>query len=145
MKKSWGLTKKIISGEKVIESRWYKAKYPPWDRVKKGDRIFFKDSGCPVTVQAEIKDVKQFENLNSQEVLSILKKYGKDDGIGAEKINDYYEQFKDKRYAILIFLTNVQKVAPFNVDKKGYRSMAAWICVEDINRMKIQNHKANNK
>lgn len=24
MKKSWGLTRKILSGEKTIESRWYR-------------------------------------------------------------------------------------------------------------------------
>ena len=31
MKKEWKLTEKIITGEKRIESRWYKDKYPPWN------------------------------------------------------------------------------------------------------------------
>ncbi|HII29434.1 TPA: hypothetical protein HA317_00010 [Candidatus Woesearchaeota archaeon] len=32
MKKSWGLTRKILTGEKRIESRWYKSRCPPWDK-----------------------------------------------------------------------------------------------------------------
>ena len=37
MKKSWNLTKKILSSEKKIESRWYKSKYPPWNKIKEGE------------------------------------------------------------------------------------------------------------
>ena len=40
MKKSWGLTEKIISGEKKIESRWYKFRHSPWGKIKKGDNLF---------------------------------------------------------------------------------------------------------
>ena len=34
MRKSWNLTNKILTGEKKIESRWYKNKYAPWDKIK---------------------------------------------------------------------------------------------------------------
>jgi len=36
MKRSWGLIPKILSGEKTIESRWYKKRIPPWNRISKG-------------------------------------------------------------------------------------------------------------
>ncbi|MDD3170585.1 MAG: hypothetical protein WCX24_03540 [Candidatus Paceibacterota bacterium] len=68
MKKFWGLTKKILSGEKKIESRWYKAKYSPWDRIKKGERIYFKDSGEPVRLVAEVEKVLQFFGLTPKKV-----------------------------------------------------------------------------
>ena len=55
MKKSWKLTEKILSGEKKIESRWYKSKYPPWGKIKKGDIIYFKDSGEPVSIKAKVE------------------------------------------------------------------------------------------
>ena len=45
MNKSWNLIPKIISGEKSIESRWYQTKRTPWDKIKAGDKIFFKNSG----------------------------------------------------------------------------------------------------
>jgi len=30
MRKGWGLTGKILTGEKTIESRWYMNRYRPW-------------------------------------------------------------------------------------------------------------------
>jgi len=63
MRKSWGLTEKIITGEKKIESRWYKVKYKPWDNIKKGENIFFKNSGEQVIIKAQVKKVIQFSDL----------------------------------------------------------------------------------
>ena len=42
MKKSWGLTEKILTGAKKIESRWYKNKHTPWNRIKSGEIVYFK-------------------------------------------------------------------------------------------------------
>ncbi len=127
MKKSWGLTPKLLSGEKSIESRWYRSKYPPWDRIKAGDTVYFKDSGEPVSVSAMASRVLQFSDLTPDRVMEILKRYGEADGITKNEIKDYFELFKDKHYCILIFLTDVQKVKPFQIDKTGFGAMAAWI------------------
>lgn len=54
MRKSWGLTSKILSREKKIESRWYNSKYPPWNRIKKGEIVWFKDSGEPVAFDYQV-------------------------------------------------------------------------------------------
>ena len=59
MKKSWGLTQKILNGQKKIESRWYSVKYRPWDRIKEGETVYFKDSGEPVKLKAEVSKVMQ--------------------------------------------------------------------------------------
>jgi len=112
MKKSWGLTKKILSGEKKIESRWYKSKYPPWNKIKEGELIYFKDSGEPVSIKVEVEKVLQFSNLNSEKVKQILEDYGKDDGITQDKVAEFYELFKNKKYCMLIFLKNPQKYDP---------------------------------
>ena len=136
MKKSWGLTKKILSGEKKIESRWYKSKYPPWNKIKEGELIYFKDSGEPVSIKAEVEKVLQFSNLNSEKVKQILEDYGKDDGITQDKVAEFYELFKNKKYCMLIFLKNPQKIEPFEIDKKGFGMMSAWICVNNIDILK---------
>ncbi len=135
MKKSWNLTHKILTGEKKIESRWYKSKYSPWDKIKAGELIYFKDSGSPVSIKAEVENVLQFSDLNSEKVLSILNEYGKDDGIESNQIEKYFELFKDKKYCLLIFLKNPEKVTPFNIDKKGFGSMASWICIDEVNKI----------
>ena len=63
MKKSWGLIGKIISGEKKIESRWYKSKRSPWGKIEKGDTVYFKDSGEPVSIKAKVKKVISFSDF----------------------------------------------------------------------------------
>jgi len=136
MKKQWGLTQKILSGRKKIESRWYKVKYPPWDRIKPNETIYFKDTGDLVSLKAEVKRVLQFSDLTSKRVRQLLSQYGSDDGLEAEDIPKYYQMFKDKKYCLLIFLKNPQKIKPFDIDKTGFGSMAAWISTPSIKEIK---------
>lgn len=71
MKKSWGLTKKILDDRKKIESKWYKTKHKPWDSIKKGETIYFKDSGEPVSLTAEVDRTIQFSGLTPKKVKEI--------------------------------------------------------------------------
>lgn len=137
MRKSWGLTRKILSGGKRIESRWYKNKYAPWGKIKKGEIVYFKDSGELVTIKAEVEKILQFDNLNPQIVRQILDKCGRDDGIEESNIQKYFDMFKDKKYCMLIFLKNPQKVESFEIDKTGFGAMASWICIENIDRIRM--------
>ena len=132
MKKSWGLTEKILSGEKKIESRWYLSKRVPWDRAKTGEIIYFKDSGKPVRIKAEIDRVMQFSDLTPKKVKEILSRYGKDDGFRAGKIPEFFRRFKNKKYCMLIFLKNPKKIREFEIDKRGFGNMAAWIAADRI-------------
>ena len=143
MRKSWGLTQKILSGEKTIESRWYKNQYKPWDEIQPGDDIYFKDSGEPVKIKAVVEKALQFENLNPDIVRKILKKYGKSDGLGidTDDFEKYFEMFKNKKCCLIIFLKNVRKIKPFDIDKSSFGAMAAWLIVDDINKIKAKNKK----
>ncbi|MFH0712935.1 MAG: ASCH domain-containing protein [Candidatus Micrarchaeota archaeon] len=137
MKKTWGLTRKILSGEKKIESRWYKHKRSLWNKIHAGDIVYFKDSGEPVSIKATIEKVLQFDNLTPKKVGNILQKYGVDDGITPKDIPKFFKMFRDKKYCLLIFLKNPQKVPPFNIDKTGYGAMTAWITINNVNQIKI--------
>jgi hypothetical protein len=108
MKKSWGLLPKIISGEKVIESRWYQSKHSPWGTIEKGDAVYFKNSGEPVSVRAGVAKVLSFSDLTPKKVKEILDRYGQDDGIEESKMPDFFKLFKNKKYCLLIFLKNVE-------------------------------------
>ncbi len=98
MRKSWGLTQKILSGEKTIESRWYMNRYKPWGNINPGDTVYFKDSGEPVTIETTVDNVIQFDNLTPQKVKEILDKYAQADGLGVDKdkIDSYYQLFRNK-------------------------------------------------
>lgn len=133
MKKSWGLTQKILTGEKKIETRWYKNKSKPWGIINPGDTIYFKDSGELVSVKAVVSKVEQYERLDNDKVDSLMKKYSELD-LGTSEIPDEISKYvKDKRYAIIIHLIQPEKVVPFEIDKSGYGAMSAWLCVDNIN------------
>lgn len=136
MKKSWGLTEKILIGEKTVESRWYKARYAPWNRIKPGDNIYFKDSGEPVTIRAEVTKVLQFDNLNPAKTEQILVKHGKADLGTNHMMPEIRKYVSGKNYCILVFFNNVEKIGPFDIDKTSFGAMSAWITVDNINKIK---------
>ncbi len=130
LKKSWNLLPKIISGEKSIESRWYKCRFAPWDRIKKGDFVYFKNSGEKVKVKAKVEKVLQFDSLDQDKVEMILDKYGDDICLNSRNYNEYYSE---RNYCVLVFLDNVEElIEPFGINKAGYGNAAAWLIAEDI-------------
>ena len=127
MRKDWKLIGKILSGEKTIESRWYKTRRAPWNSIKKGDVVFFKDAGCPVTAKADVEKVLFFD-LAHTAGKDIVEKYGKRICLRSKSTG----WLAGKRYCILVFLRNPAKVQPFTIDKKGFGNANAWITVDDI-------------
>lgn len=136
MKKSWGLTEKILSGKKKIESRWYSNKYKPWDAIKAGDKIYFKNSGEPVKIKAVVKKIMQFSDLDPAKVRNILDKYRNDIGIEATQMEGFFGRLKDKRYCILLFLKDSTAIKPFHIDKTGFGAMSSWIVVRNISSIR---------
>lgn len=136
MKKSWGLTQKILLGKKTIETRWYKHKAIPWNKVRAGETIYFKDSGSPVTVKALISKVEQYSDLNEAKTNELLKNYSEKDLGTIEIKKEIKEYIQGKRYAIIVHLKNPEKVEPFEIDKTGHGAMSAWLCIEDLESVK---------
>ncbi len=130
MKKSWNLIEKILAGQKTIESRWYQTRRSPWDKIHKGDRVFFKNAGEPLQAQAAVEDVLQFSLNTIDDIKKVIRTYG--DGIKLVQ-SDPTLWVSIPKYCILIFLKNPKKIEhPFHIDKKGFGSAAAWLTMPDI-------------
>ncbi len=127
VKKSWKVIDNILSGDKTIESRWYLSRFSPWDKVKTGETVYFKNSGEPVTVISKVEKVLQFAGLNQAKVKAILNEFGGVGGICVSDPKKSFERNKGKKYCILVFLKDAKKTKPFEVDKKGFGNMCAWL------------------
>lgn len=134
MNKKWKLIPKILDGSKTIESRWYVNKIKPWNSIKENDNIYFKNSGEAITAFAKVSKILQFEDLGEQKFQEIMEKYA--DGIQL-LTREYDEYYQSKNYCILIFLKGVKEVKPFNISKKGFGSACAWMCVDNIDSIRI--------
>jgi GNAT superfamily N-acetyltransferase len=134
LNKKWDLLPKIISGKKSIESRWYKYRFSPWNKIFAGDSIYFKNSGELVTVKATVSKVLQFDNLTKKRIKEILESYGNDICLSTTKYSEYYDE---RKYCILVFLNNVKVLdEPFNIDKSGFGNSTAWIVVKNVSDIK---------
>lgn len=133
MKKSWKLIPKVLSGEKTIESRWYQTRRAPWNTVKEGDTIYFKNGGEPVIAKAQVSSVLQFEINSASDCKKIVEKYGKQ--IGLLNLNPK-TWGKLPKYCILVRLTSQEKVKPFEINKTGFGNACAWMAVPHISHIK---------
>lgn len=134
MTPSWKLIPKILSGEKSIESRRYQTRRAPWNTASIGDRLFFKDSGKSITAQATVSRVWQFEIAMMRDVENIVKEFGARIAIVNPNVSTWG---KLPKYCVLIELQNPESIAPFNINKAGFGSGAAWITVDSIDRIRI--------
>jgi ASC-1-like (ASCH) protein len=125
---------RILSGEKTIESRWYRNRKPPFKTIAPGDAVYFKESGEPVVAKSTVNRVMFFEDLDRRKIASIISDYGSRIGIDGS----YMARVIGKRYCILIFLGNIQNIKPFHIDKRGYGNMAAWMTVENIGQIRLK-------
>ncbi len=137
MNKSWKLIDKILAGEKTIESRWYKMKRAPWNIVKSGDIIYFKDAGDLVSARAVVDKVLQIE-INDTILEKILDKYSSSICFRDTKDN-VFNWAKDKKYCILMFLKFPEKIEKFEIDKTGYGIGCAWISVDSVDSLRKKN------
>ncbi len=135
MNKSWNLIPKILSGEKSIESRWYQTKRTPWNKAKSGDIVFFKNAGEPIIATAVVGEIKQFEIHGINDVLQIVEKYGQKICL----VNPDPKSWKKlARYCILLSLQIPTKIdTPFQINKKGFGTGAAWITIQDVGSIKV--------
>ncbi|HLC44092.1 MAG TPA: hypothetical protein VJK08_03135 [Patescibacteria group bacterium] len=136
MRPSLGLLEKIVIGEKTIESRWYLQRSAPWDEISAGDTIYFKNAGEPISIRADVAEIQQFDRLNSLKIRQILDEFGLRLGYSRSELADYFSQIKDKKYCIIIFLQNILKVKLFDINKKGFGTMSAWLVVDNIDKIK---------
>ena len=140
MKSSWKLIPKILSGEKTIESRWYKARFSPWNRIEVGDNIYFKDSGKPITATARVENILQFEHPRKKELLDLLETYAGNPGICLNGTPQTLLPWaKTRPYIILLFLKNPRAITPFEINKTGFGNACAWMTVETIDSIKKAN------
>jgi len=136
MNKQWKLIEKILSGEKTIETRWYKTKRLPWNSVFPGETIYFKDAGSPITLRVTVKKVKQYADLTSQKIYKIISENWKSIIVDKQKRALLEDHAIGKKYCILIVVGNVETVSPFEITKKGYGLQSAWITVSSIDLLK---------
>jgi predicted transcriptional regulator len=120
----WKLIDKILNGEKTIESRWYNRLKTPFGQIKKGDILYFKEKGKPISVKTQVVKTLEFKNLDPEDTRSLFDIFGEEIGIDHNN-KDIVEYFDGRKHAILIWFNNVEKINPLTI--KNNNSYNDWI------------------
>lgn len=128
----------ILKGQKTIESRWYKHKIAPWDRIQFGDTIYFKESGQPVTARATVSRVLAYDQLDQGKIEKIIREYGSQIAPHStqKELDNWARELAGKNYCLLIFLNKVISLPPFRINKAGFGSAVAWLVTNNIDQLK---------
>ena len=122
----------ILSGQKTIESRWYKTRRVPYGAIKPGDKIYFKDAGKKVSAVALAEKVLFFNHPTQSELNALLLKYA--DGICLKERNP--RKYIQYNYITLVFLKDAKPITPFDIDKTGFGNACAWLCLENVGEIR---------
>ncbi len=108
----------IFSGKKTIDGRFSKIKIPPFGCVSAGDSVLLKVSGEKIVGQFIVDRVFTFDHLKTDELSTLLKKYGKDLHLGKE----FWLSHEKVNFATLMFIRSVNKfLVPPEISKKDLR------------------------
>ena len=114
----------ILAGKKTIECRLTVMAKPPFGVLKKGQRIYLKESSGPVRGVAKAGKVICRKIEGNKDLARIRRKYGQ--AIMAKE--EFWESRSQARYCTLIFLKGVRELAePFRISK---RDMRAWVVLD---------------
>ncbi len=135
MKKSRWLIDKILAWEKTIESRRYQHKRPPYDKIKRWDIIFFKDSPGMVSATAEVAKVEQHEQLTPAKTKKILAAHGHQKLWTQKMQKEFNAHIAGKHYVVLVHLRKAKEIKPFSINKKGFGVMASRLSTKHIKHL----------
>ena len=114
----------ILAGEKTIECRLTRTSKPPFAVVKKGQRVYLKESSGLVRGVAKAGKVICRRIDGSDDLAKIQQEYG--EGIMAK--DDFWQSSCQASYCTLIFLEGVRALArPFRISKKDMRG---WVVLD---------------
>jgi ASC-1-like (ASCH) protein len=114
----------IMGGRKRIESRFTKTRRAYFGQVVPGDRLFLKESSGPVCAVATVAAVKNFNNLTPEQIIELKQQYNHHIG-GSD---EYWCSKANCRFGSLVWVKNVQPIAPVRIRKKDWR---AWVVLTE--------------
>ena len=113
----------ILQGQKQLECRLTKVQCAPFNQIAPGEKVLLKQSAGPVRGRATVQTVRFFDNLTPRKIQKIYQDYN-DRIMGAE---DFWQSRRNCRYCTLIWLKNIEKIAPYRIKTSGMR---AWLISE---------------
>lgn len=124
----------LLSGKKTMIIRGAAGRKMPYGRVNRDDVLYFINNNAEGLIQAKasVKDVFNSERMTEEESARLVESHqGK-----LQLSKKQQDRWAGKRYLMLIEVSDLKKIEPFQIDKSDYGNMDDWLPVEEIERVK---------
>lgn len=115
----------LLSGEKTLECRLTRTRVEPHGRIRRGERVYFKESSGPFRATALVDEVTSFDDLDEAGVDAIRAEFG--DAIRGP--DSYWESKRSAKFAVLIRFRRLEEV--FRGPKHPALNGRGWIRVPE--------------
>lgn len=122
----------LLNGEKSADARLSKSRIAPFDKIKVGDTVLLKMSSGPVLGRAIVDDVHFFSDLTSESIDTFRSRYDS----RLHFTDEFWEQYRQARYATFILFREIERVQPIHVWSKG---RSGWQVFSAQEEQQIQN------
>jgi hypothetical protein len=125
----------LLSGQKTMIIRGATGRKMPYGRVNQGDILYFINNNAEglILAKARVESVFNSDKLAEAESIALVEKYqGK-----LQLSKKQQARWGGKRYLVLIEVSEVKKVEPFQIDKSDYGNMDDWLPVEQVERVRL--------
>lgn len=126
----------LLSGKKIMIIRGATGRKMPYGRVNQDDILYFINNNAEglILAKARVKSVFNSDKLTEAESVRLVEKH--QDKLQLSKKQQ--ARWGGKRYLVLIEVSNVKKVEPFQIDKSDYANMDDWLPIEQIEKVQVK-------
>ncbi len=114
----------ILTGKKTIESRFSSRRFPPYQRIDRGDIILLKQSSGPIVGLCEVEDAWFYE-LDKNAWKKIKRDFAS--ALCAQD-PEFWDSRKSAIYATLIRISHVKTITPRFIQKRDRRG---WVMLHE--------------
>lgn len=123
----------IISQKKTMILRGATGRKLPYNRVFVNDTLYFINNNGDgfIRAKATVKSVINSEKLSVEASNNLIN----DNQNKLLFTQDQLKKWSGKRYLVLIEITKVTELTPFNINKQNFGNIDDWLLVEDIQKV----------
>lgn len=138
LKKRWRHMEQLLIGTKTAEARWTTRMKDPWDQVKYGDWLFFRENKGPILAKARVLHIKQYKlkwDKQAQDLLTENQAFL----LGTSpRTLDLLNTVLGKKYCLIVYFMGVKSVRPFNIDTSAYPKNSNWITIKNVKNIRTE-------
>ena len=125
---------KLLDNRKSMIIRGAMGRKLPYGRVNIDDVLYFINNNAEGIIRAKgvVSSVINSERMVKEESFDLLEKYQNK----LQLTDKQFQRWGEKRYIVLIEVTNIQKIESFAFNKNKYRNMDDWLIVEKIENVR---------